>query len=259
MKHNYTIEELTRTGIYKITCLVNNKFYIGSASCIQSTKSKIGFIGRLNRHIISLKNNSHSNLVLQNSYNKYGLDNFKFEILEYCNSTDCRNREQYYLDSLQPFYPVGFNICKNSLGNNSNNNSKNRINNRDNSNINNSYKIIVLQKDLNNNIINEYLGIANAARQTNTHRVAIYKCCRKEYKTAGGFIWEYKNPEDFKTYSKINKSNIKVTNLVTNKINIYNSILETSKNIDYCKSTILIHIKNKSPIENKYLVEKIFM
>ncbi len=258
MKHNYTIEELTKTGIYKITCIVNNKFYIGSASCTEATTSKKGFLGRLNKHISSLRNSKHHNLILQNSYNKYGEENFNFEIIEFCKKEDCLTREQYYLDLLQPFYPIGFNICKNSLCN-YNITPKIRTYTRDNSNINNQSKVTVVQKDLNNNILNEFIGIANAARQTSTHRVAIYKCCRKEYKTAGGFIWEYKNPEDNKPFIKTPKFNVKVTNLVTNEINIYKTILETSKNIDYCKSTILIHIRNFSPIENKYFIEKIFL
>ena len=59
-------------GIYKITNTKNNKVYIG-----QSTNLK----KRLNDHKSSLIRGQHRNYFLQNSVNKYGIENFKFEIL----------------------------------------------------------------------------------------------------------------------------------------------------------------------------------
>jgi len=97
-------------GIYKIFNLVNNKIYIGSAS------SNGGFRKRWNEHKSDLNRNVHHNKHLQLSWNKYGSDNFKFEIIELINDTSLiLEREQYYLDNLKPDY----NICKiagNTLG-----------------------------------------------------------------------------------------------------------------------------------------------
>lgn len=259
MKHNYTRKEMTETGIYKITCLINSKFYIGSAYCINASESKKGFLGRLNRHLYALKANKHRNRILQNSFNKYGIESFVFEIIEVCNPNECIAKEQYYLDTLQPFDPVGFNICKSSLSNNKKENFKNRTTNRDYSNANSHLKISIIQKDLNDNMINEFDGISEAARITCTQRVQIYKCCRGEAKTAGGFVWQYKYPSDFKPGRPSQKFNVKVINLSTNQTTIYKSLREASKNIDYCVSTIRIHITNKTPIENKYIVEKILL
>jgi len=259
MIHNYSDEELTKTGIYKITCIPNGKLYIGSASCVNGGKSRVGFLCRLNQHKYDLIKNKHKNIPLQNAYNKYGMDKFSFEILEYCDNTICLKREQYYLDTLSPFKPNGFNICKSSLCNNSNNTAKIRSYNRDNSIINKSLRIPIIQKDTNGNVINEFPGISIAARETQIQRVAIYKCCRKHAKTAGGYIWEYKSPEDFKEHIAYPKFKIKVIDIKAKKTVYYNSILETSKNIDYCKSTILVHLRNGNPIENKYLVERIFL
>lgn len=59
--------------IYKITNLVNNKVYIGLSNNIKK---------RYSRHKNDLKNNKHSNSHLQNAYNKYGKENFIFEILD---------------------------------------------------------------------------------------------------------------------------------------------------------------------------------
>jgi hypothetical protein len=49
------------------------------------------------------------------------------------------------------------------------------------------------QKDKNNNIIAEYLSQAEAFRQTGIRQGDISACCLGKQKTAGGFIWEFKN------------------------------------------------------------------
>jgi group I intron endonuclease len=60
--------------IYKISNLVNGKFYIGST--IRPT-----YI-RKYEHLSALRNNVHFNNYLQKSFNKYGEENFKFEVVE---------------------------------------------------------------------------------------------------------------------------------------------------------------------------------
>lgn len=84
-----------KSGIYKITNLINNKFYIGSA---------IYFPKRFSRHKTDLIKNIHSNKKLQNSVNKHGLDNFKFEILVTCPPEYCIKLEQWFIDNLKPEY-----------------------------------------------------------------------------------------------------------------------------------------------------------
>jgi group I intron endonuclease len=37
---------------------------------------------------------------------KYGYSNFSLEILEYCESKDCKEREQYFLEYLKPKYNI---------------------------------------------------------------------------------------------------------------------------------------------------------
>jgi group I intron endonuclease len=80
------------TGIYKITNLVNNKCYIGSSA----TNLK----QRWRAHKASLNANKHWNILLQRSWNKYGADQFRFEVLEECLPEDCITREQWYLDNV---------------------------------------------------------------------------------------------------------------------------------------------------------------
>ncbi len=87
------------SGIYKITNLVNNKFYIGSSCNLKNREWQ---------HFNQLKRNKHSSSKLQNSYNKHGKNNFKFEIIAICPDIYLVKLEQWFLDNLKPHY----NICK---------------------------------------------------------------------------------------------------------------------------------------------------
>lgn len=98
------------SGVYKITCLKNGMIYIGSSNNVSK---------RLSNHRYNLKNNSHHNYYLQEDYNIYGVENFKFEKLEMCDeSCDYLELEQKYLDELKPFYKLGkgYNINEKSSG-----------------------------------------------------------------------------------------------------------------------------------------------
>lgn len=91
--------ELKGSCIYKIVNLINNKIYIGSTKELSARKSA---------HITDLRGNRHHSLYLQRAWNKYGEQNFKFEIVESIDSIDSLLiREQFYLDTLNPQY----NIC----------------------------------------------------------------------------------------------------------------------------------------------------
>jgi group I intron endonuclease len=81
-----------QSGIYKITNIINGRIYIGSAVRIDR---------RFKLHLSQLKGNYHINSHLQNSFNEYGIDNFKFERIENVkDKTKLIEREQYYLDTL---------------------------------------------------------------------------------------------------------------------------------------------------------------
>jgi group I intron endonuclease len=62
-------------GIYKITNIVNGKVVIGQA---------INITARWQRHKGLLRHNKHYNSHFQNAWNKYGEQNFKFEIILEC-------------------------------------------------------------------------------------------------------------------------------------------------------------------------------
>lgn len=95
-------------GIYKITCSVTNKFYIGSS---------VNLKRRIYWHLWELRNNKHANVHLQHAYNKYGKDQFKIEIIEFFPKDVTKEQvivaEQKYLDGLKSYDPsIGYNMCK---------------------------------------------------------------------------------------------------------------------------------------------------
>ena len=103
-------DTFNNNGIYLITNIVNGKIYVGSAY------RKNGIKGRWSHHKHMLNNNKHCNNHLQLSWNKYGSNSFKIEILEIVNdSVIILSREQFYLDELRPYNPkIGYNILKNA-------------------------------------------------------------------------------------------------------------------------------------------------
>ena len=90
-------------GVYKITNTINGKLYVGSSKDITS---------RWDQHKRKLNNETHGNPHLQNAWLMYGGENFKFEIIEECSSDIQFEREQYYLDLLNPFDGNGYNIVR---------------------------------------------------------------------------------------------------------------------------------------------------
>lgn len=97
-------------GIYKITNLLNGKLYIGQARDIKK---------RWNEHIRELNNGIHCNKHLQNAWNKYGKENFKFSIIIECAENDLNELEKYYIEHLHSLtHENGYNITVGGTGGN---------------------------------------------------------------------------------------------------------------------------------------------
>lgn len=94
--------------IYRITCLKNKKFYIGSSIDINR---------RLYEHKKELNENKHYNKYLQRCWNKYGKENFKFEIIETVHDiSQLLIREKWWLDNTKCYTrKIGFNLAKDPL------------------------------------------------------------------------------------------------------------------------------------------------
>lgn len=82
------------TGVYIIICKINKKRYVGSSKQIH---------GRLHQHF-NREPNLYPHKPLYEDINKYGKDNFEWDLLEECDEKDLLTREQYWYDKLQPEY-----------------------------------------------------------------------------------------------------------------------------------------------------------
>ena len=74
-------------GVYAIINNITGAIYIGSSIDIRI---------RLVRHLVTNNTNDY----LQNALKKYGLENFTFSVVEFCDSQVLLQREQHYLDIL---------------------------------------------------------------------------------------------------------------------------------------------------------------
>lgn len=92
------------SGIYKLTNLSNGKIYVGSYEDIKK---------RWNAHRSSVRSSVRSGVTLiSRALLKYRENNFEWEILEECSSHILLKREQFYLDTLQPFGNRGYNLAR---------------------------------------------------------------------------------------------------------------------------------------------------
>jgi len=92
---------MIKSGVYKILNEITKKFYIGSSKDIEQ---------RFVDHKRDLRKGGHHNIKLQRSWNKHGENAFSFHIIEECVPEKCLEKEQEYIDDLQPYTDVGYNI-----------------------------------------------------------------------------------------------------------------------------------------------------
>ncbi|MGG2091254.1 GIY-YIG nuclease family protein [Bacillus sp. S13(2024)] len=103
-ENDYQYEHLKgKSGIYKLVNKQNNKIYVGSA---------VNLYRRRQEHRSKLNNGSHFNDHLISAWNKYGIENFIFQIIELVEDNDkLIDREQYWIDALGA-YEFGYNLSK---------------------------------------------------------------------------------------------------------------------------------------------------
>ncbi len=87
-------------GIYKITNNINGKSYIGLSTNIKKRWKK----HKQKNYIEYFKDKP-----LYRAFNKYGIDNFTFEVLEECSIEELSKKEIYYIDKYDSFGKNGYN------------------------------------------------------------------------------------------------------------------------------------------------------
>ena len=83
-------------GIYLISSIMHpDRVYVGSAINTPTRKW---------RHFNELEKDIHCNSKMQRHVNKYGIDDLTFSIVEPCLPELLIQREQYYIDTLNPYF-----------------------------------------------------------------------------------------------------------------------------------------------------------
>ena len=88
-----------QSGVYMIQHTQSGRYYIGSA---------VNLRDRTNLHKQQLNKGTHPNPKLLHAWRKYGCSAFAFAMLECCVPEKLLEREQHWMDKLNPFY----NICR---------------------------------------------------------------------------------------------------------------------------------------------------
>lgn len=151
-------------GIYKITNLVNGKVYIGQS---------INIAERWKKHLYA-----KDDFAIHQALRKYGVDNFKFEVIEECSRSDLDEREQYWID----FYDAkksGYNMIDG--GSNGAGFAKG---------------LPIMQYSLDGEFIATYPSASQAAGQLGLDHSSICACARGETSQSGGFQWKYEEDSE---------------------------------------------------------------
>lgn len=182
------------SGIYQIRNIINNKIYVGSSSNLNRRKDN---------HFKSLIKGNHHSKYLQNSFNKYGVINFVFEILAKAPKERIYllKLEQFFLNNLKPTYNMTL-TAGSQLGTKHTVYAKLKMRQKklgipkSKSHIQllaqTRYKPIQQICPLTCNIIAEYDSVKEAANMLKVDKGDITKVAKGVRKTVGGFVWRYK-------------------------------------------------------------------
>ena len=248
-------KELRRAGIYCIINTVNQKKYVGSSKNLQM---------RLMQHRSRLRKNVHDNIKLQRSWNKYGEANFQFYILEFCEEEQLSNREQFYIDSMKPWFNVILEVERVSIPKESRAKmSKSRKEGISNGTIELYQEKPIYQYSLDGDFIAEYPSIKQAAIACDINRSSINRFLSSIYKKGGNFLWSLIKVDKMSPYIKDKKDNshfnkpVRVTNIKTGEIMDYPSIKKFCSTLGIPQGNIYYALKNKYPYLKKYMIEYI--
>lgn len=94
-----------KSGVYKITNVLNGNVYVGSA---------VFFKRRWSLHKSELRKNHHHSPKLQNAWNKYGEEAFEFSVVEELPPIKdvLLEREQFWMDYHDAYGPSNYNVAR---------------------------------------------------------------------------------------------------------------------------------------------------
>lgn len=183
-----------KTGIYKIKCLITGLIYIGYSSNLHNRKNYYKTI------------NISNQLLIKESIKEYGWEQHLFEIIEYCDKTQLKEREKYWIKHYDSFNN-GLNMNSGGGGPISHSPetrdkiskaNKGKIQSLDSSikkskSMKNKNNIPIFQFSLEGTLMAKYNSITEACLILNKPNFMgnITACCKGRLKTVLGYRWSY--------------------------------------------------------------------
>lgn len=236
------------SGIYCIENIIDGKKYIGQSKNIYN---------RWYQHKLELNHNKHGNIYLQNAWNKYGENNFKFYIIEKCSEDELNEKEIYYISYFDSHAHLGkrngYNLTTGGEGIGDLSEEERQVYREA------QQSIPIYQIDLKGNIINKWnYGAREASKKLNIEQSCIWNCANHKRKTYKGFIWiymsEYNDNFNFNEYINRNTQarRIKQYDMDGNLIDIWESANSLSK-YGYDCSAIIKTCKRRYKHHKNYI------
>lgn len=244
--------ERFKAGVYKISSLKTNEFYIGGSCNIYNRK---------HTHLSKLKSKVHQSKSLQKLYDEFGADNLIFEVLEYCDNYN--EKESEYIKLLNPNLNVRKEDNLSNKGVSPSDEAKVKISNTLKEAYKNGLKGYkqehawnrVEQYDLEGNYIKTFNNGREAEKEIGAKPGAHSEFCSINRKTAYGFQWKIEGSD--KIIGKYEKETTKIVliNIKTNEVKIFSSIKNCTEYLNCNKSTIFKKLKDKSLYKETYKIE----
>ncbi len=246
-------------GVYRIVNKANNKFYIGSAVSIHA---------RFRQHRRLLSQNQHFNTHLQAAWNKYGENNFMFEIIESVPKELLMKAEQYWIDLCSVnTSKIGYNKrlqASTNLGIKASEQTRKKLSlahighkrsPETQTKISATQSKPVCQIDSTGKIIKTYSSLQEAVKATGVHSPGISMCLNGTMQRTGGYYWCLKsNIESFKIpkpkQRKHPTKNIIQYDLAGIIVKEWSSITEIAREFNVSNSYMTLVLKSNKPYKN---------
>ena len=243
-----------KSGIYCIENMVNGKIYIGSSKNIEQ---------RLYSHRCYLRNNTHSNQKLQNSWNKHGENAFRCYAIELCSIDELVKREQYYIDILSPWYNIITSVEKVVIPEESRSKmSVSRLEGFKKGTIKLYQEKPIYQYTLSGKFIRGFKSIKEASTVCKISRSSINRFLEGKYKKGGNYLWSITKEDFLPPYIKVKPDRsflnkpVKVYDLLKNSTTIYDSVTIFSQHIQKNVNAVRHAMDHNYPYLKRYMITK---
>lgn len=228
-------------GIYSITNKINGKIYIGQS---------IDISHRWTVHKSHFNKGTHHNVYFQRAWDKYGQDNFEFNIVEKCISSELNSKEIYWIEKHNSNNNnLGYNLTFGGDANTELTDDLREI-----------YRqcqeaIPIIQLNFDGEVIEIWKhGCREASKKLTYSQSNIWKSCNKVQPSYKGFIWLYLSEYEsmgvdtywheknsrFKRIVQLDVDTFEIVKIWNRlkDINTYHSEMDTSCITKVCKNKI---------------------